>query len=45
MELTKAQVDFLKYCKEIKYGKIEVVIKDGEPVYSTQAKEGRKFGD
>jgi len=41
-ELTKAQVAFLVYCKEIGWGIIEeVLIKNGEPVYVKRAHEGR----
>lgn len=30
--LTKAQLSFLNYCKELGWGRVEVVIQDGEPV-------------
>lgn len=30
-ELSKAQKAFLDFCKELKFGKIEVIIRDGEP--------------
>jgi len=44
-ELTKAQADFLEYCKKIGFGTIEKVeVKNGEPVYSLRALEGQKFG-
>lgn len=31
-ELSKAQVNFLDYCLHFSYGKLEVEIKDGQPV-------------
>ncbi len=34
LELTKAQIKFLEYCKEFGWGKLEVTIKNGEPVMS-----------
>lgn len=35
-ELSKAQQAFLEKCKEIGWGKIEVLIKDGEPKFILQ---------
>ncbi len=34
--LTKAQLNFLAYCKELGYGRVEVVIQDGQPVMVEQ---------
>ena len=31
-ELTKAQSNFLEYCKEFGWGTLEVKVKDGQPV-------------
>lgn len=33
-ELTQAQVDFLETCQEIEWGKLEVLVQDGEPSFS-----------
>ena len=41
--LTKAQLNFLNYCKELGWGKVEVVIKGGEPVLATKKEEYLKF--
>ena len=35
-QLSKAQQAFLEKCKEIGWGKIEVLIKDGEPKFILQ---------
>lgn len=43
IEVTEHQKAFLDYCQELGYGKIEVVIRDGEPVYGTQVKIDVKF--
>ena len=43
-QLTKAQQEFLDFCEKLGYGKIEIVIKDGQPVYATQVKQDTKFG-
>lgn len=43
-ELTKAQQDFLDFCKELGYGKAEVLIRDGQPVYASYIKQDHKFG-
>ncbi len=34
--LTKAQLNFLEFCKEFGWGKVEVTISDGEPVGSKE---------
>ncbi len=34
--LTKAQLNFLEFCKEFGWGKVEVTIRDGEPVGSKE---------
>ena len=44
IELTKAESEFREFCHKLGYGKIEVIIKDGEPVYATQIKQDTKFG-
>ena len=33
-ELSEAQLDFLKTCQEIQWGKLEVQVQNGEPVYT-----------
>jgi len=35
-KLSKAQQTFLEKCKEIGWGKVEVIIKDGEPKFILQ---------
>ncbi len=42
-ELTEAQRKFLEYCQKIGWGKIEVIIKNGEPVMAIQAYHNEKF--
>jgi hypothetical protein len=32
MELSKAQLAFIEYCKRFGWGKLEVTVKNGEPV-------------
>ena len=32
IKLTKAQTSFLAYCKSFGWGKLEVTVKNGEPV-------------
>ncbi len=41
--LTKAQLSFLKFCKELGYGRIRVTIKNGEPVLASQTLKDIKF--
>ena len=41
--LTKAQINFLAYCKKLEYGKLEVTIKNGEPVLAVKREESIKF--
>lgn len=43
LELTKAQKAFLKYCLEFGWGKLEVVVKDGQPVMITPIKQDIKL--
>jgi len=31
-ELTKSQAAFIEYCKEFGWGKLRVIVKNGEPV-------------
>ena len=42
-ELTKAQIKFLEYCQKLGWGRIEVIIKNGEPVMAIQAYHDEKF--
>ena len=35
-EITETQLDFLNICQEIQWGKLEVVIQNGEPVFSRE---------
>ena len=35
-EITKVQASFLEFCKEFGWGKIEVTVKNGEPVMSKE---------
>lgn len=42
VELTKAQVKFLEFCKEFGWGKLEVQVKDGEPVMSRELEHDHK---
>jgi len=41
--LSKAQKAFLEYCREIDWGKVEVIIKGGEPVFVTRGLRDTKF--
>ncbi len=41
--LTKAQIKFLEYCKELGYGKVEVTVKNGEPVLGVEKERLLKF--
>ncbi len=43
LELTKAQRGFLQYCLKFGWGKLEVIIKDGQPVMVTPIKQDVKF--
>jgi len=36
VDLTEAQLDFLKFCKEFGWGKLEVVVQAGEPAFSRE---------
>jgi len=42
-KLTKAQKNFLDYCKKFAWGKVEVIIKDGEPVMVSPIKQDIKL--
>ena len=42
-KLTKAQKAFLDYCKQLGYGKLEVTVKDGQPVLAVKREELIKF--
>lgn len=42
-ELSKAQLAFLTYCKEFGWGKLEVTIKNGQPVMVSPIKQDIKF--
>ena len=35
-EISKTQADFLEFCEEYGWGKLEVTIRDGEPVASKE---------
>ncbi len=41
-ELSKAQADFLKFCSDVRYGTLEVEIKDGQPVMSKVIEQWHK---
>jgi hypothetical protein len=41
-ELSKAQQNFLKLCSEVRYGTIEVKLKDGQPVMSKVIEQWHK---
>ncbi len=41
--LSRTQKNFLAYCKQLGYGKLEVIIKDGEPVLAVKKEELIKF--
>jgi hypothetical protein len=43
MELTKAQKNFIEYCKAFGWGKIEVTIKDGQPVMVSPVRQEVKL--
>ena len=43
MELTKSQKAFLEYCKEFKWGKVEVTVKAGQPVMVSIIKQDVKL--
>jgi len=43
IELTKAQSSFLEYCKRFGWGKVEVTIKDGQPVMVSPIKQDFKL--
>ena len=41
-ELTKAQKDFLEFCLEFGWGKLEVKVKNGQPVMSREVEHDHK---
>ncbi len=41
-ELSKAQQNFLEFCKEFGWGKLEVEVKHGEPVLSREIEHAHK---
>ena len=42
-ELTKPQRNFIEYCKKFGWGKLEVTVKDGEPVMVSPLKQDIKL--
>ena len=42
-ELSKAQMAFIEYCKEFGWGKLEVIVKGGEPVMVSPIKQDIKL--
>lgn len=36
IELTQTQLNFLEFCKKFAWGKLEVTVQNGEPVYSKE---------
>ena len=42
-ELTKTQLVFLAYCLEFGWGKLEVTVKNGQPVMASPIKQDFKF--
>ncbi|MBU1067027.1 hypothetical protein KKE60_04540 [Patescibacteria group bacterium] len=44
MELTKPQTDFLEFCMKYGWGKLEVTVKNGEPVFSRELEHDHKHG-
>ena len=43
-EITKAEQSLLDYCKELEWGKFEVEVKNGQPVFTHYRFLGR-FGE
>ena len=43
IKLTKAQMAFLAYCKSFGWGKLEVTVKNGEPVMLSQLRQEVKL--
>ena len=41
-ELSVAQLNFLDFCKEFGWGKLEVTVKNGEPVMSREIEHDHK---
>ena len=44
-ELSKTQLNFLEYCEKFGWGKLEVTVKNGEPVLVTPIKQDFKMTD
>lgn len=42
-DFTKAQLNFIEYCKKFGWGKLEVIIKDGQPVMVSPIKQDIKL--
>ena len=42
--LTKSQKDLLEYCQKIDWGRIEVIVKDGQPVMVIHPLHDEKLG-
>ncbi len=42
MVLTKSQIAFLEFCKRFGWGKLEVTVKNGEPVMSRELEHDHK---
>ena len=42
-DLTKAQKNFIEYCKKFGWGKVEVIVKDGQPVMVSPIKHETKL--
>ena len=42
-ELTKSQRGFLEYCKNFGWGKVEVTVKNGEPVMVSVVRQETKL--
>ena len=41
--MTKTQLNFLTFCKEFGWGKVEVIVKDGQPVMVSPIKQDFKL--
>lgn len=42
VEVTQAQLSFLEFCKEYGWGRLEVTVKNGEPVMSREVVRDHK---
>jgi len=43
IKLTKAQKNFIEYCEKFGWGKLEVTVKDGQPVMVSPIKQDIKL--